>query len=146
MPGRHRSGESARQLGTIAAVTRRARYRARWFLPITVGLAIGLALLAACLLHVDGMAAWLVGVNVAAALAFAYDKVIAGSGRTRVPERVLHILAMAGATPAAYVSMRILRHKTAKASFQLRFWLIAAAQAVLVAGYQVLLRPRLAAR
>jgi uncharacterized membrane protein YsdA (DUF1294 family) len=117
-----------------------------WFLPITFGLAVGMALLVACLLHIDGLAAWLTGVNTATALAYAYDKVTAGSGRTRVPERVLRMLALAGATPAAYISIRLLRHKTAKVSFQLRFWLIAAAQAVLVAGYLTLFVPRLAAR
>jgi len=123
-----------------------ARRRVRSFLPLTLGLASGFALLLAWVLHVDGLVAWLIGVNAATALAYAYDKAIAGSGRTRVPERVLHSLAMAGATPAAFISMRLLRHKTSKPSFQLRFWLIAAGQAILVAGYFLILRPRLAGR
>jgi uncharacterized membrane protein YsdA (DUF1294 family) len=52
-----------------------------------------------------------------------------------VPERVLHLLALAGGTPAAFAAQRLFRHKTIKAPFRLQFTLIAAAQALLLAAW-----------
>ena len=79
--------------------------------------------------------AYLAGINVATFTNYAYDK--AGSSRdwARIPERVLHFLASAGGTPAAFLAQRLLRHKTLKRPFQVRFWIIVAVQLVAVAAY-----------
>ena len=124
-------------------MTARARSQVAAFLPLTLASALGIALLLVWELHVDFLVAWLIGVNGVAGLAYAYDKAIAGSRRTRIPERVLHLLAAVGATPAAFVSMRLLRHKTSKPSFQKRFWLIAAGQAALLVGFFLVIKPLL---
>lgn len=69
------------------------------------------------------------GVNAATLLLYGYDKAIAGGTKTRVPERVLHIVAFAGGTPAAFVAQALFRHKTSKAPFQRTFWILLVLQA-----------------
>lgn len=55
------------------------------------------------------------------------DKRLAESGDHRVPEATLHLIELAGGWPGALVAQRRYRHKTAKVSYQLVFWLIVAA-------------------
>jgi uncharacterized membrane protein YsdA (DUF1294 family) len=80
------------------------------------------------------LACWLIAVNVVAFFYYGYDKVRAKAGRTRVPEVVLHGLALVGGTIGAYVGMRVFHHKTIKGPFRLVFWTIAVLQLVLVAA------------
>jgi uncharacterized membrane protein YsdA (DUF1294 family) len=77
---------------------------------------------------------WLAGVNVIAFGYYGYDKMRARAGRTRVPEAVLHGIALAGGTLGAYAGMRAFRHKTVKGPFRVLFWLIASLQVLLVAA------------
>jgi uncharacterized membrane protein YsdA (DUF1294 family) len=78
----------------------------------------------------DGLGtAWIVSVTGVTFLAFGYDKAISGSGWTRVPEKVLLTLALAGGTVGALAGMRIFRHKTAKKPFGFNLKLIMAFQA-----------------
>jgi uncharacterized membrane protein YsdA (DUF1294 family) len=77
----------------------------------------------------------LAGINVATMALYGYDKAVAGGRRLRVPERVLHLLALLGGTPAAIVSRPLFRHKTGKAPFRLAFWMIVLLQAGLLLGW-----------
>jgi uncharacterized membrane protein YsdA (DUF1294 family) len=77
--------------------------------------------------------AWLVSVNLIAIGYYAYDKRQAKDSGRRIPEVVLHGLALAGGSPGAWVAMRLFRHKTIKGSFQLVFWLIVVVQLLLIA-------------
>jgi uncharacterized membrane protein YsdA (DUF1294 family) len=86
---------------------------------------------------------WLVAINLVTFLAYGYDKVIAGSERTRVPENVLLLLTFAGGTGGALVGMPLFHHKTAKGRFRLKFWLIVAAQIVLLVIYYALIKQKL---
>ena len=72
----------------------------------------------------SGLLAWLVAVNLVAFVTYWYDKKIAGSGRTRVPELVLVALAFSGGWMLAYLAMRIFHHKTGPNSqdFRNKFW------------------------
>jgi uncharacterized membrane protein YsdA (DUF1294 family) len=54
---------------------------------------------------------------------YARDKAAARSGQRRTPERRLLILGLVGGWPGALLAQQTLRHKTAKRSFQLQFWL-----------------------
>ncbi|HLY10099.1 MAG TPA: DUF1294 domain-containing protein [Planctomycetota bacterium] len=76
---------------------------------------------------------YIVGISAATMTLYAYDKRAAVKNRMRVPERVLHGLALLGGSPAALVSQRIFRHKTSKASFRIWFWLIVLFQIAVIA-------------
>jgi uncharacterized membrane protein YsdA (DUF1294 family) len=69
------------------------------------------------------------GVSVAAFVGQGIDKRKAASGQWRTPEATLHLFELLGGWPGAFLAQRIFYHKTAKAGYQLVFWLI-------VAGYE----------
>lgn len=54
-------------------------------------------------------------------------------GAARIPEATLLGAGFLGGTPAALVAQRLLRHKTRKTSFQLKFWAITFVQLALLA-------------
>jgi uncharacterized membrane protein YsdA (DUF1294 family) len=61
--------------------------------------------------------------SVACFVAYAIDKAAARSRARRTPERTLLLLGLAGGWPGAVLAQQWLRHKSAKQSFQARFWL-----------------------
>ena len=67
-------------------------------------------------------------------VAYAIDKSAAREGRRRTPESTLQLLALMGGWPGALLAQRHLRHKSAKPSFQLAFWIIVAIN-VLAVGW-----------
>jgi uncharacterized membrane protein YsdA (DUF1294 family) len=79
---------------------------------------IGMSLLFARQQRFAWVPAYFVGVNAATFLLYAYDKAVAGRGRLRVPEAVLHALAIVGGTFGGLIGQRLFRHKISKASFQ----------------------------
>jgi uncharacterized membrane protein YsdA (DUF1294 family) len=54
---------------------------------------------------------------------YAWDKYAARRGRRRVPERMLHWLAVIGGWPGALLAQQWLRHKTVKKRFRGFFYL-----------------------
>ena len=64
------------------------------------------------------------GISLLAFAAQWIDKYRAEAARWRLPENVLHLLELLGGWPGAFLAQRIFRHKTAKISYQLIFWLI----------------------
>ncbi len=54
---------------------------------------------------------------------YARDKAAAQARRQRVPERLLHLLALLGGWPGALLAQRRLRHKLRKTAFRAVFWL-----------------------
>jgi uncharacterized membrane protein YsdA (DUF1294 family) len=74
--------------------------------------------------------AYLAAVNLCTFLAYGYDKASAMGGRLRIPEVVLHVLALVGGSAGAWVGQKAFHHKTVKSSFQRAFWLILALQAL----------------
>lgn len=85
------------------------------------------------------LAAWLAAINVIALADYGFDKLQARRGGRRVPEKVLHGLALLGGSPGAYLGMELFRHKTVKGRFRVLFWGIVALQTILVAwiGWEV---------
>ena len=57
-------------------------------------------------------------------LAYRLDKRRAREGLWRIPESTLHTMEMIGGWPGAFLAQRCYRHKTAKVSFQITFWMI----------------------
>ena len=57
---------------------------------------------------------------------FAYrsDKRRAEAGEWRIPESTLHLVALIGGWPGAFLAQRKFRHKTSKNSFQFVFWVV----------------------
>jgi uncharacterized membrane protein YsdA (DUF1294 family) len=79
------------------------------------------------------LAGWLLGANLTAFGYYGYDKNQAQAQGPRVPEIVLHGIAVLGGTLGAYAGMQYFRHKTIKGPFQIFFWAVAVTQGVLVA-------------
>jgi uncharacterized membrane protein YsdA (DUF1294 family) len=83
----------------------------------------------------DPLPTYLVAINAATFLLYAYDKAVAGRGRLRIPESVLHGLALLGGTLAALLGQRLFRHKVSKAAFQRVFVTTAIVQVALVGAF-----------
>ena len=66
---------------------------------------------------------------------YGYDKRRAVAGGTRIPELILHVLALAGGSPGALLGQVLFRHKTRKVSFKIVFMLIVAVQLIAVCVY-----------
>jgi len=56
--------------------------------------------------------------------AYGLDKRRAANGNRRIPEQTLHILALLGGWPGAWLGQRQFRHKTKKVSFLIVFWCV----------------------
>jgi len=78
------------------------------------------------------------GLSLATFVVYAVDKRAARTGRQRVPENTLHVLALAGGWPGAIVAQQALRHKTAKRSFRRVFWVTVTANVI---GFVALTTP-----
>jgi uncharacterized membrane protein YsdA (DUF1294 family) len=79
----------------------------------------------------QGLGAWLLSVNFVAFIYYGFDKAQSRRASRRIPEWVLHGLAIVGGSLGAYAGMRVFHHKTIKGRFRVIFWLIVAAQVVL---------------
>ena len=55
--------------------------------------------------------------------AYARDKTAAQNERRRIPESKLHLMSLIGGWPGALIAQALLRHKTRKPSFLIRYWL-----------------------
>jgi uncharacterized membrane protein YsdA (DUF1294 family) len=104
--------------GNSSRVTWRTGLGAAWL--------VGLVVLAVAGVCPAWVPATYVAASAVALLTYAADKARAQAGSRRVPERVLHALALAGGWPGALVAQQWFRHKTCKVCFQVVFWLIVA--------------------
>ena len=86
-----------------------------------------------------GAGCWLVGVNFVTFGYYGFDKHRARALASRVPEIVLHGLAVLGGSGGAFAGMGMFRHKTVKAGFRALFWVIVVAQAALALWIALLL-------
>ena len=82
------------------------------------------------------LVAWMLAVNLVTFGYYAYDKSQAQSQPQggRIPEFVLHGLAVLGGSLGAYLGMTVLRHKTIKSAFRVVFWVTVVFQVLLVAA------------
>ncbi len=62
------------------------------------------------------------GASLVCFMAYAFDKSAARAGRWRTSEQSLLVLGLVGGWPGAIAAQQLLRHKTAKPSFQTAFW------------------------
>jgi len=75
---------------------------------------------------------WLLSINATAFGYYGYDKRQAKVSGPRVPEVVLHGLAVVGGSLGAYAGMQIFRHKTIKGPFRIVFWFTVVLQIMLI--------------
>lgn len=108
-------------------VTETTPARRWWLLGVLGGLLIapGLAMHRASA-HIDSR--WLLiifgALSLFTLMAYAADKARAKAEEWRVSEWALHGLELSGGWPGALLAQVFFRHKTAKATYQLVFWLI----------------------
>lgn len=74
---------------------------------------------------------YLIAVNICTFLVYGIDKQKARSGRWRIPESRLLLLAAVGGSLGAWMGMYVFRHKTRKAKFYLGIPLILVIQCAL---------------
>ena len=77
---------------------------------------------------------YFVAVNLASAVAFAWDKYCAVKGQWRVSESTLLAIAAIGGSIGAIVAMRLLRHKTQKEPFKTSLRLVVVMQVIVLAA------------
>lgn len=90
--------------------------------------------LVAHFLEIRLLYAYFIGVNLTTFLAYGSDKHRAVYNRSRIPEIVLHLLALAGGSVAAFLAQLTFRHKTQKRTFRIVFIMIVLVQLMVVAG------------
>lgn len=95
----------------------------------------GLAFAAVWMWELSVLWAILIGLNMITFLFYGFDKSGAVRGGLRIPEVVLHLLALLGGSPAALLGQMIFRHKTRKLTFRIIFVLIVLVQIVAVILY-----------
>ena len=64
---------------------------------------------------------YLLGVSLVTFVQYGWDKRQAKKQKRRIPEKRLHLLALAGGTPGAFLGQITFRHKTQKKSFRVVF-------------------------
>jgi uncharacterized membrane protein YsdA (DUF1294 family) len=103
----------------------------RFYCLVFIVLALALVGLAGLAIGVDRapLVIWLVASNVAAFIIWGFDKSRARRGEGRVPEMTLHLMALAGATPASFLAMWTFRHKTLQTRFKVLYVIFLAIQA-----------------
>jgi uncharacterized membrane protein YsdA (DUF1294 family) len=101
------------------------------FLTLAAVSVTALAFLLAYFLEIHLLYAYLIGVNLTTFLMYGSDKQQAVS---RIPEVVLHLLALAGGSPAAFFAQITFRHKTRKRVFRTIFIAIVLLQIIAVAA------------
>jgi len=79
--------------------------------------------------------AYLVGINAVTMLLYGYDKRQAIAAGGRVPELILHLVALLGGSGGALLAQILFRHKTRKFKFQAVFVGILFLQLLVAFGY-----------
>jgi len=76
--------------------------------------------------------AYLFAVNVVVFVLYGIDKLCALVKCLRVPEKLLHILALLGGSPMALLGQHLFNHKVSKEHFLVVYWIIVAVQVALI--------------
>ena len=103
-----------------ATVSKRMIRKLRW--PVTVVTALGLG--AFVLPTAGGLRLYTLILSSITFILYGYDKAQARISGWRVSEKTLHVFEFFGGWPGALIGQQFFRHKTAKLSYQITFWLI----------------------
>ncbi|MHC4691865.1 MAG: DUF1294 domain-containing protein [Planctomycetota bacterium] len=105
----------------------------KYFLILAIILIVILSFLSSYFIKINFLYAYLVSINLVTLLFYGYDKYQAGNNGFRIPEIVLHLLALIGGSPGALLGQILFRHKTRKLKFLLVFIMIVIIQVVVIA-------------
>ena len=73
--------------------------------------------------------------NIIAFIVMGYDKKLAQNNKRRISEQILLIFVLIGGTIGSGLGMLFFRHKTAKTSYLLKFWLLTVLQFLIIWFY-----------
>ena len=124
---------------TVAVVPSPSRPAKHRFDPVSAFALLLFAAMATGAFAIHRMPSWAgllyLGASALCFALYAIDKSAAIDRRERLPESLLLWPGLAGGWPGAIVAQQMLRHKTAKRSFRLRFWLSVVANLALFAWF-----------
>jgi uncharacterized membrane protein YsdA (DUF1294 family) len=131
-----------RTVANVPSPSRPAKHR---FDPLSLVVLAAFALAWAVVAVMRGVPSWAgvlyAGASAACFALYAIDKSAARAGRERIPESVLLSLGLVGGWPGAIVAQQVFRHKTAKWTFRVRFWISVVANVGLFVAVALLSRP-----
>ncbi|OQY04109.1 MAG: hypothetical protein B6I25_07350 [Planctomycetales bacterium 4572_13] len=104
------------------------------FLTLAVVVVVAVSFLLVRVQEILLLYAYFVGINLTTFVSYGSDKRRAVKGRSRIPESMLHLLALAGGSPAAFGAQITFRHKTKKRTFRIIFVIIILIQLIAIAG------------
>ena len=105
----------------------------KYFLILAIILIVILSFLFSHFIKIHFLYAYLISINLITLLFYGYDKQQARSNGFRIPEVVLHLLALIGGSPGALLGQILFRHKTRKVKFSFVFIMIVIIQVVVIA-------------
>jgi len=73
---------------------------------------------------------------------YGFDKLAARQGWRRARERTLHLLALLGGWPGAWLAQHVFCHKTVKPAFRRWFWLTVATNVLVLCAVVALNQPQ----
>jgi uncharacterized membrane protein YsdA (DUF1294 family) len=77
---------------------------------------------------------YLMGISLVTFVQYGWDKRQARKQKRRIPEKRLHLLALLGGTPGAFLGQLFFKHKTRKKRFQVVFVCVVLLQLALIAA------------
>ncbi|RKY14336.1 MAG: hypothetical protein DRP52_00330 [Planctomycetota bacterium] len=104
------------------------------FLTLAAIFVTAFSFLLAHFLQIRFLYAYLIGINLTTLVSYDFDKHQAVHNHSRIPEIVLHLLALAGGSPAALGAQITFRHKTKKRIFRIISIAIVLIQLAVVSG------------
>ena len=105
----------------------------KYFLVLAVILIAVLSSILFYLTEGNFLYAYITSINLITLLFYGYDKYQARTSGFRIPETVLHLLALTGGSPGALLGQILFRHKTRKLKFLFVFIMILIIQIVVIA-------------
>jgi uncharacterized membrane protein YsdA (DUF1294 family) len=104
----------------------------KYFLVLAVILIAILSFIFSYLIEINLLYAYVISINLITLLFYGYDKYQARNNGFRIPEMVLHLLALIGGSPGALLGQILFRHKTKKLKFLFVFVMIVIFQVIVI--------------
>ena len=138
-PETTRAGRSTARTETSAGTRRNTTPVAPAGAALAYGLMLAWAALVAWAVWTRHLPLWsvaaLAGLNLATLWLYAADKNAARRGQWRIAEKQLHLLALLGGWPAAWLAQQNMRHKSSKTAFRAIYWATIVLHCAALAGF-----------